>query len=56
MQNSGKKFLLPDRPDFSLNIKFDPITFYIMFHRFLDMLISILVAIFAFGSPYTNQA
>ena len=45
------KCLLPDRPDFGLNIKFDPITCYILFHRFLDMLISILAAIFAFGPP-----
>ena len=51
MHNSGKKCLLPDRPDFGLNIKFDPITCYILFHRFLDMLISILAAIFAFGPP-----
>ena len=25
MQNSGHKCLLPDRPEFGLNIKFDPI-------------------------------
>ena len=52
MHNSGQKCLLPDRSEFGLNIKFDPITCYILFHRFLDMLISILAAIFAFEPQY----
>ena len=56
IHNSGKKCLLPDRPDFGLNIKFDPITCYVLFHRFLDMLMSFLEVIFAFGPPYTIQA
>ena len=56
MHNSGHKCLLPDRPEFGLNIKFDPIASNILFYRSLDMPMSFLAAIFTFGPPYITQA
>ena len=53
---SGQNCLLPDWPNFDLNMKFDQISCYILFHRFLDMPMSFLGVIFAFGPPYTIQA
>ena len=54
--NRGQKCLLPDRPDFGLNIKFEQISCYILFHRFLGILIPFLAFIFMFRPPYTIQA
>ena len=56
IHNSGQNCLLPDRPNFGLNIKFDQISCYILFHRFLDMPMSFLAAIFTFRPPYIIQA
>ena len=53
MHNSGHKCLLPNRPEFGLNIKFDSTYMcYIFFHRFLDVPMSFLAAIFTFRPPY----
>ena len=53
-QYSGKNGLLPDRPNFGLNIKFDQISHsnYILYPRFLDMQMSFLAAIFTLRLPY----
>ena len=46
----------PDRPDFGLNIKFDPMACYTLFYRSLEMPMSFLAAIFTFRPPYIIQA
>ena len=48
--------LLPNRPDFGLNIKFDCISCYILFQRFSGMLMSFVAVIFMFRPQYTIQA
>ena len=56
IHNSGQNCLLPEWPNFDLNKKFDQISCYILFQRFLDMLMSFLAAIFTFRPPYIIQA